>query len=336
MRYVFLIIVSSLAFFSCSDDPSSIGLNNILNEDKFDMKEVSSDTLLQSSSFRKGSEINLGGSSSILLGSYENVKSSILVEFYLSSMADTLLDQILNDSVNVLKAWISSDPIYYIGNKNSAFNYSVHNVRSNWGVDGFNKDSLLSLSFDGEDIATTKYEDSFFVNNAAVMSWLKAAADTSLDDNYGILLQPSGAQKIIGYYTGTSDVYSPFILNIVIQKPDDYQDTLTFATLNDIHIIEGTVPAAQPGYMFVQGGIPIHSEWDIDVSKIPEKAVINSAVLDVFFDSTKSLRGVPPSDSLIVRFDSATTSYDSVQIAILIRDGSKFTGYNIFYSTICK
>ena len=139
----FLLAVS-LLFISCSDEPSSLGVE-LIGSDYIIVKTYDSinDTISQNSSYFK-TVIPLGSADWILVGKYQSTEASSLLKFVFG-LADSVKADVLADSINVLNSWIELRNRYTYIDTLATMNFTVHKVNSYWSVVVFTIDSLLTL-----------------------------------------------------------------------------------------------------------------------------------------------------------------------------------------------
>lgn len=326
-----MVISFSLFFYSCSDNPSQIGAG-LLNGDRLNVSEVDSykDTLSQTSSYFKRT-YPLGGAIRLLVGKAENIESSTLMNFYIP-LSDSIKNSVLADSVVIIGARIYLWHVYNFGDKNGAYDFTVHQIESGWTSRQFTADSLSMLSYDPSDISSNKTLsdtlDEFDISNDLALSWLKYAAD-SIGNNFGIYIKPSlGSQKVVGYqalYSGVTNVPS---ITIAFKKLGlTYTDTLTFIANSDVSAVTGNIPSVTQSSIIVQGGLAINAKLWFDVSRIPFNAVINNATLTLNLDTVKTIIG-DTTNTILAAFlqDSSSIVVDSTVVVNFDTAGNSLKG----------
>jgi hypothetical protein len=326
-----MVVSFSLFFYSCSDNPSSIG-GGLLKGDRLNVSEIDSfkDTLAQTSSYFKRT-FELGGAGGLLVGKAENVESSTLMNFYIS-LEDSIKSSLLADSIEVIGARIYLRRIYSFGNKNGSYDITVHQIESGWTSAHFTADSLPMLSYDPSDISFNKTFsdtlDQFDINNDLALSWLKYSAD-SVGNNFGIYIKPSpGSQKIVGYQALYSGILNVPSITIAFQRLGvAYTDTLTFIANSDVSVVTGNIPSVTQSSIIVQGGLAINAKLWFDVSRVPFNAVINSAILTLHFDSAKTIIS-DTTNTILAGFlqDSSSLVADSSVLVTLNSVDNSLTG----------
>ena len=328
---IFILLAASflLLFYSCSDNPSSIGAN-LLKSDNLKINELDSykDTLAQKSWYLKRT-LRLGASYTLLLGKNDNVEASTLINF-LIALPDSLKNSIAADSITVTGANIKFIRDYPTKEDNSYYDFTAHKVQSGW-TSNFTSDSLTMLSYDPMDISSNKtLTDSleqFDVSNDFAFSLLKYATD-SIGTNFGIYLKPTeNSKKVVGYYSLYNGINIP-VLTIAIEKLNLYPDTLFFYASSNVSVVTGNIPTTNlQSRIIVQGGLVINSKLWFDVSKIPFNAIINDAKVTLNMDSSESYLG-DTTNSLLASFltDSSSIVLDSTNVAAFSKVNNSMTG----------
>jgi hypothetical protein len=319
----FLLAVS-LLFISCSDEPSSLGVE-LVGSDYITVKTYDSinDTISQNSSYFK-TVIPLGSADKILVGRHQsleqNIEASSLLKF-IFGLADSVKTDVLADNINVLDSWIELRNRYTYVDTLAAMNFTVHKVNSYWSTAAFTIDSLPTLQYEMNDVSSnfiindTIY--SFHIDNALPLSWMKNSADNTLESNFGIYLEPTASSsKVIGFQALTALSSEAAKLTIVIEKPGAYVDTINGFIAADISLVDGPVPNLPSGVMCVQSSVSINSKLKFDLGVLPPGVVINQAELFITYDSLNSVKGSSSNNSLRVLYltsdDSTTTQGNAI------------------------
>ncbi len=329
---LFLIGISSFILYSCNDNPTSVGLG-LLRNDYINVKQLDSytDSLKQTSTYYKKS-VPLGISNTLLIGNAANVQSSSLIKFSIV-LDDSVKQDLLSNKINVVSSNVLLYPIYTFGDTNASLDFTVHKVLNTWDPNVIDGDNASSISYDQTDLSTSRnYSDSlvtFKLDNSLVTGWLNYVADTSQPAAYGIYLIPnSSSKKVVGFQAlsvGSSNVST---LQIILQKPGVYQDTLSFYPNQDASVVTGNLPNLSADEFAVQGGLTVNSKLWFDVSAIPKNTVINHALLTLNIDTLASITGTIFVNSLEARlfWDTTQGTYDTNQVFTLSRSGNTFQG----------
>lgn len=328
-----VVLLSLIILNACSDTPTDLG-SELLNPDfinvlLFDSQKDSS--FQTSNSFKK--VIPLGTASRVLLGKTDNLTAHTLFLFTFI-ISDSIKNLVKNDSLSILSAKIEMTYAYTYGDKNAAFDYTVHKITSNWVSSTFTADSFQSSNFtyEANDLSSERNAGdslyTFTIDPNIVKDWMKSQVDT-LVKNYGILLSPSpSTDKIVGFVAFNPEISNDTKVKAVVQRVgSSVTDTLTAFILSDAHVVlgENIVP---PEKMIVQAGVTSQSYLYFDLSKIPENAVINYAKLTLQLDSLESKFGSGYTNSLraflVTNSDSMKVNEDLVES--LFRVENRFEG----------
>ena len=319
-------------FYSCSESPTSIGVNllspDYINVHKFDSYQ---DSVQQTSTYYK-TLIKLSDSPRLFVGNFANLQTSSLIRFGIA-LPDTIKNDIINSNLSIISSKIALTKEYSIGDSSAQLNFTVHSVTSGWTSLGFNADSLPTLVYDNTDISSNKNLTdslySFDISTSTVLSWFTAAADTAIPTDKGIYLKPDPASnRIIGFDAFNVNLVGIPTLTVVVQKLGSYTDTLTFYSIEDVTAIGGDKPTVPAGDIAVQGGLAVYSRIQFDVSSIAKGSVINKAQLTLYLDSSATLLSDAYTNSISAYFskDTTTNSYDSTSAIVLNRVDNYFTG----------
>lgn len=325
-----LFLITIFVNTGCSDDPSSLGSDlNQNNSVAVSSLDTSKDTVFQSAeSFKK--VLPLGSSDRLLLGKTNNAESSMLIKFALS-LSDTYKNDL--DSIQVVEAKVYLTNSYSYGDSNGVFDFTAHKVTYEWGYSTFSYDSISKLTYDAVDVCAGKSITdtliSFKLDGNLVKSWLKDEKDNASANTFGIYLKPTAnTSRVYGFwgYSGSlSQVIQPYI-TIVLQKGAAYTDTVTFYTLQDIHLVSGDINAVPKKFLQVQSGVTTGARIFFNLSKLPADAIINYALLTVTMDREVSKLGSSYSEGLYAYYASDTVKMEYDTPILLERSDNKFSG----------
>ncbi|MDT3697023.1 MAG: hypothetical protein ROY99_11610 [Ignavibacterium sp.] len=327
------LIITGILLSHCNDSPTDLG-SNFLNQDGVEVKKFDSmvDSISQNSFDFKKVYI-LGNASHVLLGKTENVTSHILLKFAFL-LPDSIVSEIKSQTINVIDSYVTLTKDYSFGNSNGSFDYKVFKINEFWSSSDFTSDDFASLSVDNVDLSSnrTSLNDTtytFHLSNELATSWLKNYADTSLGNNYGILLSPEdNTQKVLGFTAyNVSDVNVP-ILRVVVQKPGAYIDTLIGYITLDVSAIIGSVADVGTENLAIQSSLTSEMQLNFDFSVLPKDIAINSAKLTLTIDTLQSKFGSDFENSLSVFLiaDSTKDSLNKNYSYKLSRNGNTFSG----------
>ena len=335
-KQIFLFIILTIFLAACNNDPTSVGSELLQDANKIKLNEFNTqkeNVRLSSNTFKK--KITLGVSDKLILGKNSYIESYILLSFQIY-LADSLITKIKDNKLKVAETWMDMKVKYSLGDKNLPFDFTVHQVRKQWGSDAFNYDSLKILNYDANDVSYSRsITDTLVKFNLVpntVFEWLKYSVDSTLaPKNYGLLFKPTSAtQRLLGFkgYQLKNDPDVP-TLYIVLEQPSVFKDTILVSPYMDIHVVNGT-EIYSPNDIVLEGGMGYKGYLFFDLSMLPSNIIISKATLELSVDSLKSFDGTPSSDSIVVKVlkDSVSKSYtsDSTYYAILSRSGNVFSG----------
>lgn len=312
-KFFAVIVLGMLVLNACTEEITDAGDILIPPTDKFDIIFFDSDSnqINQYSEVYK-ENIDLGAASRILLGKFENIKSSALLKFFIF-LPDSLKDPLANDSVDIIDSWINLPVNYIIGDTNSVLNFTTHKITSYWLPADFNIDSLNMLQYDAADIATIVENSdsliSFKISGDVVYEWMKKKVDDTLPENNGILLQPDDNNaKVIGFQgLSSAPGFDETSLRIVYRVGVNEPDTIYGQSSGDVHVLSGTSQTPLPDRIYLQSGFTLRSKYLIDDSVFPRDAIINKAEIIFYMDSLNTIFGTVPSDSIMVQALSDST-----------------------------
>ncbi|MFA6597127.1 MAG: hypothetical protein WCS69_05330 [Ignavibacteriaceae bacterium] len=331
MNFWLILILLPFLFVACSDDPSSVG-SDLLSQDAIIISKLDSNTDTLSQKFDPHHAVlSLGSSDVLLVGKDANVESQLLLA-YSFALADKYLADF--DSLTIVSAKVSLNKVYSFGDTLQPFNVGIYQVTSTWNS-LFTADSLSKLTYNqtslmqSSDVSSSVY--SFDVNTSLATEWFKAAKDTSLGKNFGILIKPTGTCRFSGFAASSSLNSDVPTFQVIVKKStayETYQDTLTYSGSVDVHIIQGTFPEATNKTLTIQSGTGVQGRLWFDLSKLPSDAVADFAILTLSLDTLNTKVGSSFIDGLLVYqiADSTTDSTYSQFVIPLSRSGNTYTG----------
>ena len=335
MKYPLSIIVIILFvvinFLSCSDDPTSIGIDllegDYLIVSTFDTQD---DTVTQSSSYFK-EVVPLGFSSKVLIGKRDELEATTLMDF-LFFIEDSLRQDFLDGNITVNQAFMELTPTYTYTDSMAEYDFTVHEITSDWST-GFTSDSLDNLSFNLEDLSSNKnFTDSIYtfdLNSDFVLQWIKNSIDTSLGTNNGLYFIPTmSTGKVVGFQALTTTSSTAAKLRVVIEKPGSFIDTIGAFIFADVSAIISDLPVLPAVDIGVQASTTIQSSLFFNLSEVPRDIVINKAELILTEDTLSSITGSSFNSNLAVFkiTDSSDVTIDEGMGIILIKNNNIYTG----------
>lgn len=347
LKAVFAILFFTALFIACEDDPTSLGLENIPQEDLIGLLELNSieTEMEQISSYYNASLIdtgwNIGTSIRVHVGRYEDLVSKMLIVFR-SNVADSIATYYEDNEIRINKAWVELKPRNILGDSTANFDFTVSKINTNWTSSSFTLDSLAKITPFTEQISiNTDVSDSlisFEISADLAKQWIEGSINDSTELNNGLLFEPTnGTNKILGFYSLHEDNiadgydYIP-VTKIEIEKNGwSKKDTLNFYSFRDVHILTEGYPTQREDYIYIQSGIPIRANYYIDVSSIPENSIIVDATLDFYYDPELTLNGNPASKTINLLMYADSTNKQlltGTRIVSLIKDTAenKYSG----------
>ena len=331
LSFYAIILFSVLNLLSCSDDPSSIGIDlldgDYLVVNTFDTQD---DTVTQSSSFFK-EVVPLGFSNYVLIGKRDELEATTLMKFVFS-IEDSLSQDFLDDNIIINEAFIELTPTYIYTDSIADYDFTVHEITSDWSLD-FTSDSLDFLSYNMDDLSSNKnFTDSIYtfdLNNDFVLQWIKNSIDTSLGENKGLYFIPTmNTGKVVGFQALTPLSSDAAKLRVVIEKPGSFVDTIRAFILADISTVITDLPNLPAEDIGVQASTTIQSRLFFDLSQIPRDISINKAELILTEDTLYSITGSSFNSNLAVFriTDSSDVTVDESTRILLGKNNNIFTG----------
>ena len=299
-----------LVVFACNDEPTAVGDALIPNTDRIELKKIDSynNSFNQSfSTFQKDS-LFFGASNRVLLGSYKNLSIDMLLGFGIL-FPDSLKESINKNEVVLKSSWIEMRPNYWIGDK-SHLEFSVKEINQNWSSSNFNQDTLNAVKASlGDDILikdSYSFSDSlikFSIDEQVVNKWVKQVAENTFALNNGLYFTPVSKTGIVGFQAIARFISSSFVtLNMVLEKPGVYVDTIKAVQSKDLHIVNKTEPEKNENSLILQSSSSIRGKLWFDVSSVPTDVVLNKATLSLYIDEQHTFQGKPKTDSVVVSF----------------------------------
>lgn len=286
-RIILILLVISLPlFYGCENNLSDEGLSYIssdtlgtlLLDSQLDTMNITSNNFIK--------YINTSSSANMLVGLSSNYESKTLLRFTsLPTNYDTTTVVSAKLNIRYNKTFyqdslgLTSFNIYRV---NTYYDFSTLTYDKFYNEIGTNAlgnytgtptdTSLISLSLD----------------NQTVGDWLKYAHDTNYaNKNYGVILLPNSNTTTIKAFCSSkysNSSFIPYVTVVVLEPTGGKQDTLNFyssefTSLNYVPQIN-TIP----GRFIVQNGVSIKDILKFDLSKLPEKVIINQALLELKVD----------------------------------------------------
>lgn len=330
---IFLFIVV-FVFNACSDEPNATGFGLIPESDLISTDVFDTDSMyVNITSATYNDSIDLSSSERLLIGKTSFAKASAFVRFY-PVLPDSILNQILKDSIIVRNCFVKIVPNYKIGS--GYFDFNLYKIKQSWSSSTINNKNYTSLPVDKtQDFSYNKVITdtliTFNIKNTLANSWLLNKADTTKGENFGVMFSPTeNSDKIIGipglnYYYN----YKNFEIYIEVEKIGKYIDTVMAYATEDLHVVDVNSPTSNNNNLFLIAGDPYRSKIHFDLSMLPKNVVINKAVLTLTVDENESYIGTPASDTVfaIILNDSTTNTINKYyNIGYLLKNNNTYIG----------
>lgn len=330
-KFIIIVLIAGI-IISCSEDPNSVGSLLIPEKDILKSKtiELSGESV---ESFKKDSVL-FGSSSALLLGNYNNVSSKVLLAF-LITLPDSIKDPYSNNEANLKSAWIEIYPNYWLGDKIN-IDFTAHKINTAWNPLLVNDDSISIIESSlGENILTSlSYVEGdtvigFTIDENLVENWVKRSFDSSVESNYGLLLEPTaGTSTIFGFQALSGFPLSQYTtLHLEFEKPGEFVDTVLANPNLDLHRPAGEKLPDPNNGIILQSGIISRGKIKINTDDIPKSIVVNNALLDIYIQSSEE--GTVSSDTIAVSFlsnFSNSTVNEEFGRYPLVKEENKYSG----------
>ncbi len=334
-KFVVVFLLFLFAFTACKEEISDAGGILIPPADKFNIAVFNSDSLsLTQSVVNYSQKIDLGSSTRILLGKFENIKSTALLKFFLF-IPDSLINPLTNDSLTVIDSWVELPINYTIGDTNSALTFEAHNITNFWLAADFDLDSLNALGYDAANIAAPRENSdsliSFGISKELVYNWMKKRVDDTYPSNYGMVIIPDNSNsKMIGFQ-GLANLakFAEPALRVVVETPEGTRDTISGSSSGDVHVLEGASDVSISNRIYLQSNVTLRGKYIFDHNVFPKDAIINKAQLTFFIDTVNTRFGNIISDSIMVNAlsDSVTKEVNTrFRTHYLGKTGNSYSG----------
>lgn len=340
-------ILLSAAFLSaCNDTPNSFGDDFIPNEDRYKFQQAENNSIADSNFYKEilPSSVSLG--EAVVLGKSGDLVSTVLMRVPLTA-PDSIKSMLQEGSITITSTWVKMNSLYYIGDKNGTFDFTGHRINAEVNFDNIKPSTFPSVTYDQSDIiipGSKVLTDStliFKLNTNLVKDWIKVQYDSvNTPRNYGIILKPtSNTTKLLsflGYETTFGTATSVFF---EFEKRNSsgliYKDTLSAFATKDTYYATQPAPAQTDQYITVQGGFAYRNKIKFNLPQLPTNAVMNQAILEIYYDSLKSVTGTAIDTDygnfgtmLNIGYitDPVKLSIDSLTVQFLSRQTSPYRG----------
>ena len=286
---LFLLILFIPLIEACSDDPNAIGIALIPKRDAITLV---ADTIHAVTSGTDTAHIQVT-STTLLLGTYHPFEARTLLEFD-GIPADQPLATI--DSA-VLTLHID----YHFRDSAGAFGFTIHRLLQSWNSTSLTwinlvPDSLYNRTADTTFLATVQAGDTILTVHidSVVRSWFHAQNSAP----FGIILIPSPVENLVlglGNYVSNAD-YRP-LLTIGYHTASD--STLLPLNASQLLSLVNSDRPAPTDTVYIQAGIAYRGHVKFDLGSLPKNVSITSATMNLFLNSSSSLRNSYTVNSII-------------------------------------
>jgi hypothetical protein len=283
LKYASFLVLVSLFWVSCNEEPTSIGIGLLSSQD-FVRVDTTTITAVSGTTIRK--HINAGSSTNIMVGKFQGYEARALLRF--TGIPDTLL------SATVLSANLILKANYRFGDQQGNLAFSVNKMTQGWTETGVNWDSISTASYEptarGFFSAAIADTDSvaISIDSSLVREWFQAAA--AAQGTEGIILVPTAASnKIVGFNSFQSSDASKTPRLVVTFLKGTAQDTLWFASGEDVFVANIDNLNSDPSLVYVQAGVAYRSIVKFDLSSAPSHVGVHQAMLELTLNPLVSI-----------------------------------------------
>jgi hypothetical protein len=329
-----LLVLFCFLISGCPNMPDESKITDIDDRPTFVIDSYSNSFGQTFTSFQKDS-LFFGSSDKILLGSYKNISSEVLLAF-LILLPDSIEEQLTNDEAVLKSSWIEMYPNYWIGDRNN-FSFSVHNINTHWNPIELNQDTIndihASLGPNILDLVNYTLADTvikFSIDNELVENWVRRSFDETYPEGNGILLAPLSNTGIAGFQALSSfPLYSYPILHLEFEKEGEFIDTVLAVPKIDIHIPTGERLPDPNNDVLLQSSIGVRGKLKINLEKVPRNIIIEKAILELFVDEANTFEGTIKTDTVTVNYLNKyedVTINESYENCFLVKQQNKYSG----------
>jgi hypothetical protein len=311
-----IILLVSLVWSNCSDEPTSVGIGLLSSQD---LVQVDTSAVIAVAGSVLKKPINTGVSDKLLVGKYRTTdgktyEARTLLRF--TGIPDTL------KSATVLSAKLILGSRYRFGDQQGNLSFNVCKMIQGWTEYGVTWDSISTASYDP--IARGSFSSAIADSDSVAISldpglineWAQAVADSQTVQ--GIILAPTDAStKIVGFssFQSLDATREPQLLVTFLTSDGTVQDSLLFITGEDAYVANIDNLPSDPNLLYIQAGIAYRSTVQFSLDSIPLHVGINRATLEL----TPSPASPPPSSRSIDSLYSVfLLSSDSVDITTFV------------------
>ena len=293
--YLLVFTIVGMLLSNCKSDKAIQGFELADKDVRGTIKSLTLKQLNVESTF-SDTVANSGFSSLLLLGEFDNISSQVLLKF-----------EAIPDSGNISRVALILTTSDFLGgaSENSAFTAQVHAVTSDWKEnqvtaasfnDAFSSESIASVEIQpiskvvvgvdtsGADI--TASEQVRFAFNASGIDLVNSWSDTSINKNYGILIDFQGSRFIKEFFSRTNLSNQP---KLEIETFNGTKrDTVTVTASQDAFIAKKLFEPPS-GPLYVDDLFNHQTVLEFDLSSISKESTINNASFKMTIDPQNTI-----------------------------------------------
>jgi len=270
------------------------------------------------------------GSSTVLtLGKLPWVESRLLIQFHgLDSVYNA--NSIIQAKITLRRATYVLPPPSQPADRIKQLTFSGYALNGGWTATGATWDSVQAIGYESVNrITNSQVTDTTVVlslDTSIVRTWARSDVDSTVK-SYGIIIVPQFEGGILSVYSpvnGTS-AYEP-IITVIYQKNGAIDTLTSIRSLSESVSESYTSNLPSRSFKYIEGGTGLRMWLKFDLSKIPKHSIVNYATLTLTADfSDTSKYGTKSIDSLVVYYDSTSTSFNSFTPVVSSLSGNKYT-----------
>ncbi len=284
---VFVIGMLCLLAAGCSEYPNMVGLGVLPPQDSLTIDSLK---IFSTSDITFLSRV-VGGSSTLLFGTYQALEARTLLSFAgFSTIPQTASLDSAKLTLRINYRFMDSSGI--VGIEVRKFLHSFSGGKFTW--DSTTTPGAYSDTISGTLLQTLSPQDSLLtvhLDTILVRQWMQT--------NIGsIILLPTG-NTVVGFSpsaTAVVDLRPEF--TVAYHDTSDSARTSSFRLSSGIFVADGNI-LPQPGRMIVQAGIGHRGILRFDSLNVPQRASITQAMLEVAVDTTASLMNSYSDDNVV-------------------------------------
>lgn len=268
----------------CSDNPNATGIALI---PKGDAIAIAADTIKASVTATDTAHVQ-GTSTTLLLGTFGPLEARTFLEY----------DGIPSDKplATIDSAILTLHIDYRFGDTTAGFGFTVHQLLLAWNSSTLLwsnlvsvPDSLYKHTNDTTFYSAVQAQDTILTVHIepVVRSWFQAENSAP----FGIILIPSPAQNLVLGFANYVNV-DDFRPTLTIGYHDSTAGDSTTLTLtpSQLLFLANSVRPVPTDTLYVQSGIAYRGRVKFDLSSLPKNVSITSATMNLFLNSSSSLR----------------------------------------------